>query len=69
MNSRYRAILRIVVTAGAFAAAAGAPGAASAQNLAPGVPGRSELPSGASHAQGASPNPAPERGGAGNSSG
>lgn len=66
MNSRYRAILRIVVAAGAFAAAAGAPGAASAsaQNIAPGVPGRSALPSGASHAQGESPNAVHETGGA-----
>ncbi|WP_201446962.1 hypothetical protein [Burkholderia gladioli] len=57
MNSRYRAILRIVVTAGA-------PGAASAQNLAPGVPGRPQLPSGASQPHGESPNAVHETGGA-----
>ncbi|NIF70843.1 hypothetical protein F3J16_11705 [Burkholderia sp. Ap-962] len=64
MNSRYRAILRIVVTAGAFAAAAGAPGAVSAQNISPGVPGRSQLPSGASQPHGESPNAVHEKGGA-----
>ncbi|WP_186045025.1 hypothetical protein [Burkholderia gladioli] len=57
MNSRYRAILRIVVTAGA-------PGAASAQNLAPGVPGRPQLSSGASQPHGESPNAVHETGGA-----
>ncbi|WP_186136784.1 hypothetical protein [Burkholderia gladioli] len=64
MNSRYRAILRIVVTAGVFAAAAGAPGAASAQNIAPGVPGRPQLSSGASQPHGESPNAVHETGGA-----